>query len=255
MTHKLFLLAFAILFAACTPKSDKTQSTTSSDQRVPSAHAASLTDEQKIEGWKLLFDGLSLDGWRTFRNLPHNSWEVVDGTLHCKAFEDGKENLRSDLITVDQYDNFELQFDWKISAQGNSGVIYRVTEEFDQPYKSGPEYQLLDDGGYPGETKETNMTAGCYDMYAVPNKKLNKPGEWNTSKIVAKGDSIEHWLNGEKVLAYVVGSADWTQRKAASKWKDEAGYGMTKKGHIDLQDHSQEVWLKNIMIKPMVKFP
>jgi hypothetical protein len=250
--NRLLLLTLSILIIACSTQTKKEEVQDSTQVDNPqSSPAMQLREDQKAEGWKLLFDGQSLNGWRAFKNQPFNSWEVADGMLHCKAFEDGKENLRSDLITVDQYDNFELQLDWKISPQGNSGIIYRVTEELDQPYKSGPEYQLLDDGGYPGETKETNMTACCYDMYAVPQKKLNPPGEWNTSKIVAKGNTIEHWLNGEKVLTYEIGSADWKKRKESSKWKDESGFGVASKGHIDLQDHSHEAWFKNIMIKPL----
>jgi hypothetical protein len=248
----MLLFTLSILIIACSTQTKKEEAQDSTRVDIPqSPPAMQLSEDQKAAGWKLLFDGQSLNGWRAFKNQPFNSWEVTDGMLHCKPFEDGKENLRSDLITANQYDNFELQFDWKISKQGNSGIMYRVTEEFDQPYKSGPEYQLLDDGGYPGETKETNMTACCYDMYAVPQKKLNPPGEWNTSKIVAKENTVEHWLNGEKVLTYEIGSADWKKRKENSKWKDEAGFGLASKGHIDLQDHSHEAWFKNIMIKQL----
>ena len=113
-----------------------------------------LTEAQQAEGWQLLFDGHSLNGWRTYKNKPANSWEIVDGTLHCLPFDSA--NQRADLITVNQYENFELAFEWKIGPQGNSGVMYRVTEAYDEPYLSGPEYQLLDDVGYPGETKEVN---------------------------------------------------------------------------------------------------
>jgi hypothetical protein len=253
--NRLALFTLFILMIACSTQTKKNEAAQVQDSaqvdKVETSPATQLSEDQKAAGWKLLFDGQSLNGWRAFKNQQYNSWEVVDGMLHCKPFEDGKENLRSDLLTIDQYNNFEFQFDWKISPQGNSGVMYRVTEEFDKPYKSGPEYQLLDDGGYPGETKETNMTACCYDMYAVPSKKLNTPGEWNTSKIVANGNTIEHWLNGEKVLTYEIGSADWKKRKTASKWKDEAGFGAAAKGYIDLQDHSHEAWFKNIMIKPL----
>jgi hypothetical protein len=148
-------------------------------------------------------------------------------------------------------DDFELAFDWKISAQGNSGVIFRATEDYDKPYFTGPEYQVLDDGGYPGEVKEQNFTAANYDMQAPINKSMNPVGEWNSSKIVANGNHIEHWLNGAKVLEYEIGSDEWNKQRAASKWKDVEGYAVPTRGHIDLQDHGNEAWFRNIKIKEL----
>lgn len=238
---------FALLIALvgcgqAVKKTDTAQVSASVENTAPQ-----LTEAQIAEGWKILFDGKSLDGWRTYKNKEVNSWEIIDGTLHCMPFDSASQ--RADLITIDQYENFELAFEWKIGPQGNSGVMYRVTEAYDEPYLSGPEYQLLDDVGYPGETKDVNSSGSNYDMHAPQNKKLNPAGEWNTSKIVVNGNLVEHWLNGEKVVDYEFGSADWKQRKEASKWKDEKGYGMATKGHIDLQDHGGEVWLRNIFIR------
>jgi hypothetical protein len=151
-------------------------------------------------------------------------------------------------MTTDEYENFELTFDWKISHEGNSGVIYRATEEFDQPYFSGPEYQLLDDKGLPNES-ETHFTGAVFGLYATTPKSLKPTGEWNNSKLVVNRNRVEHWLNGQKIVEYNLRSPDWQKRKDASKWKDEKGYGMATKGHIDLQDHGHEVWFKNVMIK------
>jgi hypothetical protein len=246
-------LLLAFVFCACQTK--KVEEQTTEDTTAVSAAATDtinqLTDAQKSEGWILLFDGVSKKGWRTFKNQENNSWEVADGTLHCKPFDDKAENKRTDLITEDQFENFELAFDWKISPQGNSGVMFRVTEEYDVPYATGPEYQILDDGGYPGEVTETNFTAGNYAMHAAVNKKLNPVGEWNASRIVANGNQIEHWLNGDKVVSYEMNSPEWKKLKDAGKWKDFPGYGTAKKGHIDLQDHGNEVWFRNIKVKPL----
>lgn len=196
-----------------------------------------------------LFNGKNLDGWRFYKNKENNSWEITtDGLLHCKGF-DGNEK-RANLITVNQYENFELNWEWKIASQGNSGVMFRVTEEFEEPYLSGPEYQLLDDIGYPGKVEDIHKTASDYDMYIRSASQPKSVGEWNTSKIIVNGNHVEYWLNGTRAVEYELGSEDWKKRKAASKWNEARGYGAAKKGHICLQDHGGEVWFRNIVIKP-----
>ncbi|MFZ6002192.1 MAG: 3-keto-disaccharide hydrolase [Bacteroidota bacterium] len=246
-------IALAFLLFAC-GNSTKTETTTETEpaQAADVTPLPTLTEEQTAQGWRILFDGTTTNGWKIFKDRKNNSWEVVNGTLHCKAPSEvaGVDNERSDLMTVEQFENFELSLEWKLAAQSNSGIIFRVTEEYEQPYFTGPEYQLIDDQGYP-EEKDVHLTGANYDVHAVPNKKMNKLGEWNHTKIVANGNKVEHWLNGEKILEYEIGSADWTQRKNASKWKDVVGYCVPKSGHIDLQDHGGEAWFRNIMIRPL----
>ncbi|MGC4023445.1 MAG: DUF1080 domain-containing protein [Cyclobacteriaceae bacterium] len=197
------------------------------------------------------FDGKTLNGWKFFKDRENNTWEVKDGAIHCKPTSDNA-NKRADLMTANEFENFELKFDFKVSPKGNSGVIYRASEEFDQPYLSGPEFQVLDDVGYPEKQDPVRMTGANYDMHGAPATKKMKPaGQWNSAKIVAKGNHIEHWLNGKKVLEYDINSDDWKKRKENSKWKKADGYGQAKKGHIDLQDHDCEVWYKNIKIKSL----
>ncbi|MDL5048886.1 DUF1080 domain-containing protein [Oscillatoria amoena NRMC-F 0135] len=208
-----------------------------------------LTEVEKTEGWDLLFDGSSLKGWRIFKNLPNNSWEVQDGTLHCKSFLDGAENLRSDLITSKEYENFELTFQWKISYQGNSGVLFRVSEDYEQAYASGPEYQVIDDIGYPGDLPDENKAAANFAMHAPTEASPSPTGDWNDARLVVQGDHIEHWLNGSKVVEYDLSSEDWNRRRNASKWKDFPGYASFRKGYIALQDHGNEVWFRNIKIR------
>src|SRR5690606_28510823 len=137
----LFAILSLIWFSCGTQKSE--QSAATGDEKGSNK----LSAAQTAEGWRWLFDGETMNGWRAFRNLENNSWEVIDGTLHCKPFADDATNLRSDLLTEETYEDFELSFEWKISPQGNSGVIFRVSEEFDQPYASGPEYQIIDNEG------------------------------------------------------------------------------------------------------------
>lgn len=193
-----------------------------------------------------LFNGKDFSGWRFYKGRENNSWEVVDGVLHCKPF-DGNDK-RADLITDKQYENFELSWEWKLLAQGNSGMMFRVTEEFDEPYLSGPEYQMLDDIGYPGKIEEWQKTGANYGMHVAESAKPKPIGEWNESKIIVKGNHVEHWLNGKKVVAYELGSDDWKERKAKSKWNEAVGYGATTKGHIAIQDHGSEVWVRNLNI-------
>jgi hypothetical protein len=129
--------------------------------------------------------------------------------------------------------------------------MYKVTEEFDEPYLSGPEYQLLDDKG-PGERDPDQLTGSLYDMYAAPAvKKLNNIGDWNHSKIVVRGNSVEHWLNGDRLFTDEIGSASWNDRIANSKWKDATGFAKAKKGAIALQDHGSEVWFRKVRIREL----
>lgn len=193
-----------------------------------------------------LFNGKDFSGWRFYKGRENNSWEVVDGVLHCKPF-DGNDK-RADLITDKQYENFELSWEWKLPAQGNSGMMFHVTEEFDEPYLSGPEYQMLDDIGYPGKIEEWQKTGANYGMHVAESAEPKPIGEWNESKIIVNGNHVEHWLNGKKIVAYELGSADWKERKAKSKWNEAVGYGAATKGHIAIQDHGSEVWVRNVNV-------
>jgi hypothetical protein len=245
------LISLLLVVAACSPSKKENQETAAAPVEVTES-AALLTDSQKAEGWKLLFDGKSLAGWQIFKARKNNTWEAKDGTLHCKPLNEnakGDGDERADIMTTDEFGNFELAFDWKISQGGNSGVIYRVTEEFEQPYFSGPEYQLTDDKGYTPAHTEKQLTGTVYDMYITAPKSMNPIGAWNSSRIIVNGNHVEHWLNGQKVVEYELGSADWKKRKDECKWKDQKGYGLATKGHIDLQDHGHETWFKNVMIK------
>jgi hypothetical protein len=211
----------------------------------------SLTKQEKSAGWQLLFNGKSLDGWRTFKNNPANSWEVVNGELHCKGSETDKSDKRADLITTQQYENFELSLEWKISKAGNSGIMYHVTEAYDAPYLSGPEYQLIDDEGFPEKLEDWQKTAADYAMYPTTSRPTKPVGEYNVTRIVVNGSHREHWLNGVKVLEFEAWTDDWIIRKNTGKWKDAPVYGMLKSGYIALQDHGSEIWFRNIKIKKL----
>ena len=210
-----------------------------------------LTKAEKKAGWKLLFDGKTMNGWRTYQNKAGNSWEVNNGELHCQGSVTDKSDKRTDLITTGEYENFELSIEWKIAKAGNSGILYHVTEQYDVSYLSGPEYQLIDDEGFPEKLEEWQKTAADYAMHTTSSRPVKPVGEYNQTTIIFNKGHVEHWLNGVKVIAFEAWTDDWNKRKLAGKWKDAPGYGMSKKGTICLQDHGSEIWFRNIKIKPL----
>jgi hypothetical protein len=203
------------------------------------------------DGYTSLFDGRTMSGWRTYQNKPADSWMVKDGALYCKGSATDKSDRRADLITIDTFTNFDLELDWKISPQGNSGIMYMVTEDFPTAYLSGPEYQLIDDINFPEKLEDWQKTAANYAMHTAPAAHPKPAGEWNHTRIVVNNGHVQHWLDGEKVVEYDLWTEDWKKRKAEGKWKDAPGYGMSRSGHIALQDHGSEAWFKNIRIKKL----
>jgi hypothetical protein len=254
--HRIhFALSFIVLFFSCaSPDRGKAvdDSTSLSTDRERQDSKNVLSEDEISEGWTLLFDGESMNGWRVFKKMENNSWEVAEGTLHCKAFNDDGVNQRADLITEMQFENFDLRFEWKITPQANTGVMYHVTEDLQETYMTGPEFQIVDDVGYPGEVVDTQLTGSVYHMYAASMEKhLNPVGEWNESRIVVLNKRAEHWLNWMKVAQYTIQSDDWKAKIASSKWKDFPQFGVPEKGHIALQDHRNEVWFRNLKIKTL----
>ena len=212
-----------------------------------------LTDEEKKAGWVLLFDGKTTTGWRGYKmDAMPPGWKAEDGVLARVAGGAGGKGAGGgdDIVTVDEYDNFELVLDWKLRAKGNSGVLIRVVEKSATSWHESIEMQVLDNAPWPNRSKAQHAGA-CYDLYA-PSKDVTKPaGEWNTAKIVADGPRIEHWLNGEKLLEYEIGSEDWNRRLAASKFKAMPLFAKATKGRICLQDHSDRVEFRNIKLRPL----
>ncbi len=192
---------------------------------------------------------LGADHWRRYKGegIPE-AWQVSeDGTLHFSGEGEG-----GDIITVEQYENFELELEWKISPAGNSGIMFRVSEEHDYPWRTGPEYQILDNDAHPDAKEGADRHAGAnYDMHAPSVDIVNPVGEWNQARIVVDGAKVEHWLNGEMIVSYELWSDDWKAAIAESKWIDMPDYGLTKVGHICLQDHSDPVWFRNIRIRSL----
>lgn len=220
------------------------------------APANTLTAQEKAAGWRLLFDGKTTKGWRAFKGAPFpaDHWVASDGTLKCVG---GKKV--TDIVTEEEFDNFELTWEWKMSPGGNSGLKYLVDESMSKKPNDGIgfEYQILDDEKHPDakKGKDGNRTAGSlYDLIpAAKEKSLHPIGEWNESRLIVNGDHVEHWLNGAKVVSYERGSADLKARIAESKYKDIQGFGAVAKGRLLLQDHDSEVYFRNMKIHPLKK--
>jgi hypothetical protein len=206
----------------------------------PSTDAA---DDQTI----VLFDGSDLSHWRGYKQEEiGKGWKVVDGVLKFDGSGGG------DITTKQEFDNFELTFDWKVEKGSNSGVMYRVSLGDGAPYLSGPEYQVLDDDVHNDGKNPLTSAGSIYALYAPKDKKLNPVGEWNSAKIVLNGNHLEHWLNGTLVAETEIHGDDWNQRREKSKFRDWEKFGMNASGHICLQDHGDVVYYRDIRVKPLV---
>jgi hypothetical protein len=195
--------------------------------------------------WRVLFDGRSLEAWRGFGSsrVPPG-WQAVDGAL-TRVAEAG------DLITREEFGSFELALEWNVAEGGNSGILYRVTENAAATYETGPEMQVLDDARHRDGRSRLTAAGAVYGLYPAPAGVVRPAGEWNAVRIVARGNHVEHWLNGRKLVEYEIGSRDWLTRVAASKFRQWPGYGSAGSGHIALQDHGDHVAYRNIRIRPL----
>ena len=217
-----------------------------------------LTKKEAAEGWVLLFDGETTNGWRNYNSTdPNTAWHVVDGCLQAKGSGDDATGY---IVTEKEYENFILSWDWKLSKGGNSGMIYHVVESprFSVPYVTGPEYQLIDVEGWeeanaPTKLEEWQKLGVDYAMHLPDQSKMkvNPQGEWNNSMIVFDNGHVEHWLNGEKIVEFEAWTDDWFARKASGKWGTATEYGLSHKGVICVQDHGYPASFRNIKIKEL----
>jgi len=214
---------------------------------VVHVHANSpLTPAEKAAGWTSLFDGTTTDGWRGYKqkSFPEKGWSIEDGCLKVEAKGGG-----GDLVTANQYGDFELSLEWKAAPAANSGIIYRVTEQHDNSWQSGPEFQVLDDAGTKTENTSVHSAGSLYDIAAPAAAKTLKPaGEFNHARIRLHHGLLTHWLNGVKVVEVRVDNDEWKQKIAGSKFKSADGFGLQPRGHIALQDHGDTVWYRDIRI-------
>lgn len=207
-----------------------------------------LTEAERAAGWRLLFDGTSFDGWRGYRSdsMP-SSWTIEQGALHLRW----DTSASATIVTTERYDHFELRLEWRIAAGGNSGIMYRVTEAAEAPYRTGPEYQLLDNRVLDDAGEPRRQAGSLYGLYA-PSEDVTRPvGQYNRARIVVRGDHVEHWLNGKKLLEAEIGSDRWENRVAGTKFAEYPAFAEAKTGYIALQDHGHRVWFRDIKLRPL----
>jgi hypothetical protein len=210
-----------------------------------------LTEKEKKEGWKLLFDGKSTAGWRTYNtDKISDRWKAANGELYLdKTVTEGK----GDIVTNDEYKDFDFVYEWKIDACGNSGIIFNVVEDpkFANTYHTGPEMQVLDNTCHPDAKIIKHRAADLYDLISCSKETVKPAGEWNVARIVSKNAKMEFWLNGTKVVEFTMHTPEWDQMVAKSKFKEWPEFGKALKGHIALQDHGDGVWFRNIKIREL----
>lgn len=217
------------------------QSTTTNPYAPPNV----LSSDELAQGFRLLFDGTSTNGWRGFRQATTpEGWQAVDGALT-------RVGRGGDIVTVDQFESFELRLQWKVAPRGNSGIMFRVDERSERTYHSGPEMQVLDDAGHPDGGSRLTSAGSNYGLHAALAGTVRPAGEWNDVRLIVHGNHVEHWLNGVKVVEYQLGSPDWEALVRQSKFAQWPEYGRARRGHIALQDHGDWVAFRSIRIREL----
>lgn len=212
-------------------------------------HNASASSNK---GWQKLFDGKSTSGWHTYgKQQAGAAWKVDNGALYLDAKNKTKET-GGDLVTNEEFSNFHLKLEWKISKNGNSGIIFFVNEDLSKypaSYNTGPEMQVLDNDGHADGKINKHRAGDLYDLIASSSEPVKPVGQWNKVEIVANNGKLDFFMNGTKVVSTTMWDDQWKKMVAGSKFKTMPGFSIYKSGKIALQDHGDEVWYRNIQIK------
>ena len=260
-TGFLRLTLLALMVGLVTACSSETQNQPSEDMMTEEEETPvnTLTQAEEDQGFELLFDGESTEGWRGYLSdsFP-GAWQINDGTLHIEKSGDGENEDGGDIIYVEKFGDFHLKFDWKVSEGGNSGILYlgQETDEFDYIWMTAPEYQILDNERHPDAQLGENgnrQSASLYDLYPADPQNANPAGEWNTGEIIVYDGTVIHKQNGETVVEYHLWTPEWNEDVAGSKFPalNENWANVAEEGYIGLQDHGDDVWYRNIKIRRM----
>lgn len=255
MLKRIVPVALLVIFTSCNNSGDEKKQDGDTTEPKMAAVMNSLTEEQKTEGWQLLFDGQTTKGWHKYGGAPVGSaWKVADGTLYLDTTV--KENWQikdgGDIVSDEEFENFHLKLEWKIAKDGNSGIIFYVhedTSKYKWAWETGPEMQVLDNNGHP-DAKITKHRAGdLYDLITSSPETVKPAGEWNLAEIKSLNGKLDFYLNGENVVSTTLWDDAWKKMVAGSKFVKMPDFGTYKKGRIALQDHGNTVWYRNVMIK------
>ena len=236
-------------------ENEKTESDSKKTDTVMTANT--LTEAQKADGWELLFDGKTTAGWHKYcGDKVGSAWKIEDGTLHLDTtIKDGWQvKDGGDIVTDNEYENFDLKVEWKIAKDGNSGVMFYVHEDtmkYKYPWETGPEMQVLDNNGHPDAKIPKHRAGDLYDLISSSSEPVKGPGEWNQAEIKCLNGKLDFYLNGVNVVSTTMWDDAWKKLVAGSKFKAWADFGTYKKGKIALQDHGNDVWFRNVMIKKL----
>jgi len=217
----------------------------------------SQNNKSRVNTMQTLFDGQTTKGWHKYGGGPVGpAWKIADGVLYLDAAEqeNGKIKGGGDIVTDEEFENFELHLEWKISKAGNSGIMFNVHEDtakYKTPYETGPEMQVLDNDGHPDGKIPKHRAGDLYDLIACRKETVKPVGEWNQVEIKLLNGKLDFFLNGENVVSTTLWDDNWNKMVANSKFKTMPGFATFRKGRIDLQDHDCTVWYRNITIKKL----
>jgi Domain of Unknown Function (DUF1080) len=253
--QKLLTLALvAVVLNAC---NDGSTSKTEPEKKEPAATTtgAVLSEDEKKDGWQLLFDGQSTKGWHKYGGAPVGAaWKITDGTLHLDVSQkaDWQAANGGDIVSDEEYENFNLKLEWKIDTCGNSGMMFYVHEDtakYKYPWETGPEMQVLDNKCHPDSKIPKHRAGDLYDLISCSKETVKPALEWNQAEIKSVNGKLDFFLNGENVVSTTMWDDAWKKMIAGSKFVQWPGFGTYKKGRIALQDHGNNVWYRNIRIK------
>jgi len=248
---KIIVLLIAISFFSCKKEKDQAQEDLKENLKEEVKEETAYANDNE---WVILFDGKSMDNWRGYGSeTMHSEWTIEDGAMAFTPSKEGGKNI----ISKTKYTNFMLALEWRISEKGNSGIFWGVHEDakFKEAYETGPEIQVLDNGGHPDAKVAggTHSAGSLYDMIACPDSQINPPGEWNWVVLEVNHNTNlgKVRMNGKEVMTFPVHGEEWDKMVENSKFKDWEGFGKYRTGHIGLQDHGDKVWYRNIKIKEL----
>lgn len=252
------LLAASVMvcaLAACNSDSAPDNGNGDDSSGLPGETAVLLSEQEKAEGWQVLFDGQTTRGWHKYGGGPvGTAWKIEDGAIYLDTSnkKEGSVVGGGDICTDEEFENFDLRLEWKIAQAGNSGIMFYVNEDtskFKKPYETGPEMQVVDNVGHP-DGKFTKHRAGdLYDLISCSRETVRPAGEWNQAEIRCVNGKLDLFLNGENVVSTTLWDENWKKMVAASKFTEWPGFGTFRKGKICLQDHDNMVWYRNIRVR------